>query len=93
MSVTLFLAICILGIDFMVYALFEWSYGDKRKAIARQVAAHRNVAGEKPRGPFLVASRAGDPGKQESHGIRDEQTSKSEPRELVLRDSYKQRLA
>jgi hypothetical protein len=55
MSATLFLALCILGIDFMIYALFQWSYGDKRKAIERQVAAHRNAAGESRR-PFLVAA-------------------------------------
>jgi hypothetical protein len=36
MSITLLLAICILGMDFMIYALFEWSYGDKRRAIERQ---------------------------------------------------------
>ncbi len=59
MSVTIFLAICVLGLDFMIYALFQWTYGDKRRALARKIAAHRNalqtpslrrfpVAGSKP---------------------------------------------
>jgi hypothetical protein len=42
MSFTVFLVLCILGIDFMIYALFQWTYGDKRSAIARRVAAQKN---------------------------------------------------
>jgi hypothetical protein len=42
MSLNVFLAFCILGVDFMIYALFQWTYGDKRRALARQIAAHKN---------------------------------------------------
>ena len=42
MSLTVFLALCILGIDFLIYALFQWTYGEKRGALARQLAAHKN---------------------------------------------------
>jgi len=41
MALTVFFALCILGIDFMIYVLFQWTWGDKRRFIARQVAAHR----------------------------------------------------
>jgi hypothetical protein len=57
MSLTVFLALCILGLDFMIYVLFKLTFGDKRGTIARQVAAHRDALGEQPPRPFLVASR------------------------------------
>ncbi len=43
----------------MIYVLFKLLYGDRRSAIARQVAAHRNALNEQPPKPFLVASREG----------------------------------
>jgi hypothetical protein len=38
MSLTMFLALCVLGLDFMIYALFQWTYGDKRRALARPIS-------------------------------------------------------
>lgn len=49
MSITVFLAVCVLGLDFMIYVLFQWTYGDKRRAIARQVAVQRNALKEQAR--------------------------------------------
>ena len=43
MSLNVFMAICILGIDFLIYVFFQWTYGDKRRAMARKIAAHRNA--------------------------------------------------
>jgi len=57
MALTVFLALCILGVDFLIYVLFQWTWGDKRRAIARQVAAHRKALEGQPRRPFLVPSR------------------------------------
>jgi hypothetical protein len=56
MSLTVFLAFCILGVDFMIYAFFRWVYGDKRNALRRQLAAHKNALKERSPRPFLVAS-------------------------------------
>jgi hypothetical protein len=43
MSVTMFLALCILGCDFMLYALFQFLYSEKRsQRAARKAAALRN---------------------------------------------------
>src|SRR5260370_33291823 len=42
MSLNVFLAFCILGIEFMIYAFFQWTYGDRRSALARRRAAHKN---------------------------------------------------
>lgn len=39
MSLTVFLAICILGCDFLLYVLFQWVYGEKHRKHARRVAA------------------------------------------------------
>jgi len=54
MPLTAFIAICILGIDFMVYALFEWTYGDKRRAISRKIALLRSQAQPFRARPFVV---------------------------------------
>jgi hypothetical protein len=48
MSLTLFLALCILGLDFVIYAFFQWMYGDKRSALARQLAACKNARAPQP---------------------------------------------
>jgi hypothetical protein len=60
MGLTVFFALAILGIDFLIYALFQWTWGAKRRAIARQVAAHRKEYDTQPRRLFLV-SRQGTP--------------------------------
>jgi len=39
MSITVFLAFCILGFDFLLYVLFQWVYGEKYRKHARRVAA------------------------------------------------------
>ncbi len=38
MSFYLFIAVCVLGVDFLLYVLFQWMYGDKRRAIERKLA-------------------------------------------------------
>jgi hypothetical protein len=39
MSLTVFLAICILGCDFLLYVLFQWIYREKHRKHARRLAA------------------------------------------------------
>jgi hypothetical protein len=41
MSLTVFLAFCILGCDFLLYALFQWIYGEKHRNHPRRSAARR----------------------------------------------------
>lgn len=41
MSITIFLAFCILGCDFLLYVLYQWIYGEKRKSLARDLAKSR----------------------------------------------------
>jgi hypothetical protein len=40
-SLTVFLAFCILGCDFLLYVLFQWTYGEKHRNHARRAAARR----------------------------------------------------
>jgi len=93
MSLTVFLALCILGIDFMIYALFQWTYGDKRSEIARQLAARKNALKKQSHRPFLVASQKAALGPQDPHCAFGEHVAKSEPRDPGPRGSYKERVA
>lgn len=44
MSATIFLAICILGCDLLLYFLFQWTYGEKRRGLSRRsTSTHRNA--------------------------------------------------
>jgi hypothetical protein len=58
MSATVFLAFCILGCDFLLYVLYQFTYGEKRRGLSRRSKAteHALMNQPDPR-PFLVASR------------------------------------
>jgi|SRR5271163_2290858 len=58
MSVTVFLAFCILGCDFLLYVLYQFTYGEKRRGLSRRSTAPKHAALNQPDArPFLVASR------------------------------------
>jgi hypothetical protein len=80
MSLTVFLALCILGCDFMIYMFFQWAYGEKRRAIARQVAAYRKAREEQPPRPFLVPARKVPAGLPELRRSAGERPPGSKPR-------------
>jgi hypothetical protein len=61
MSLTVFVALCVVGIDFLIYVLFQWTYADKRAAMARKLAAQRNAMEQEVLRPFVVSSRKGGP--------------------------------
>jgi hypothetical protein len=42
MSLTVFLAFCILGCDFLLYALYQWIYGEKHRNRPRRAAARQD---------------------------------------------------
>jgi hypothetical protein len=65
MGLTVFFALCILGLDFMIYVLFKLTYGDKRSVVARRVAAQREAARAESSGPYLVPARKNAPAQQE----------------------------
>lgn len=57
MSATVFLAICILGCDFLLYVLFQWTYGEKRRGLSRRSRAPKGAVNQPDPRPFLVSSR------------------------------------
>jgi hypothetical protein len=87
MSLNIFLIICILGIDFMIYVLFQWIFGDKRKTIARQVALTRQTLSEQSLRPYLVASQHAERSKgikSVRHGRRREKQCEWHPKARFL---------
>jgi|SRR5271154_4977423 len=58
MSLTVFLAICVLGLDFMIFVLFQWLYGEKNRNRYRRSAARRNAAHSQT--PLYYVSSRGD---------------------------------
>jgi hypothetical protein len=87
MSLTVFLGLCILGLDFMIYVLFQWTYGDRRSAMARKLAAYKNSMKEQAPRPFVVRSENGAARARESGRDTDR------PEENRAREVYKERLA
>jgi hypothetical protein len=61
MSITMFLAFCILGCDFLLYLLFQWIYGEKLRKHARRVAARR-VAARREKSRTVSAKEVVEPG-------------------------------
>jgi len=93
MSLTVFLAFCILGLDFMIYAFFQWIYGERRSALARQLVARKNARKESSPRPFLVASQEAALGSQEPPHSIGERVAKGRPRDPTLRGSRKEQIA
>jgi hypothetical protein len=93
MSLTVFLALCILGLDFMIYVLFKLLYGDRRSVIARRVAAQREAARAEASGLFLVPARKTAPARQEPDQSTGARVSSTSTRKLFARGSYHTRIA
>jgi hypothetical protein len=51
---SVFIAICVLALDFLFYVLFQWTYGDKRRAMMKKVAEPRRALEAQERRPFVV---------------------------------------
>jgi hypothetical protein len=54
MSLTIFIAVCVLGLDFLIYVLLQWTYGDKRRAMQKKLAAQRAAMTPGKLRPFVV---------------------------------------
>jgi hypothetical protein len=93
MPFSIFVAISILGLDFMIYVLFKLLYGDRRSAIARRVAEQRKAAKAEAAGLFLVPAKKTDLPRQEPDRSSGSRVSSTEPRKLLTRNSYTTRIA
>lgn len=58
MSLAIFLILCIVGLDFLIYVLFQWTFGDKRRALQRKIEAQRRAMKENPGSMLVPSNRA-----------------------------------
>jgi hypothetical protein len=93
MSLTIFLAFCILGLDFMIYALFKLFFGDRRGVIARRVAAQREVAKAEAAGLTFVPARKRASTQQEPNRSPASSVSIIDSKKFFPRNSYRTRIA
>lgn len=60
MSLTIFLAICILGCDVLIYFLYEWAFGESKRIRKRHARVGfwpaSSVAAEAPAGTSAITS-------------------------------------
>ena len=67
MSITVFYALCILSIDFMIYFFFKLVYGEKRRAKPRRLPSEYYDGGSrtsrttKPSSLYLASKQKGQP--------------------------------
>jgi hypothetical protein len=79
MSVTVFLAFCILGCDFLLYVLYQFTYGEKRRGLSRRLKAPKHATMNQPDArPFLVASRRSATGRGQRLQSMRQRTTREE---------------
>jgi hypothetical protein len=77
MSATLFLALCILGCDFLLYFLYQWTYGERHRGLSRRSRAPKIATNQPDSRTFLVTSpKSTTGGVQRFPGLRGELRSK-----------------
>jgi hypothetical protein len=93
MGLTVFFALCILGLDFMIYVLFKLTYGNKRSVVARRVAAQREAARAESSGLYLVPARKNVPAQQEPENSAGSPAPDNGSRKPFPRNSSTKRIA
>jgi hypothetical protein len=93
MSLTVFLALCILGLDFMIYVLFKLLYGDRRSVVARRVAAQREAARAEAAGLTFVPATKNVPAQQEPENSPGSPVPAAASRKLFANNSFTTRIA
>jgi hypothetical protein len=93
MGLTVFFALCILGLDFMIYVLFKLTYGDKRSVVARRVAAQREAARAEAAGLIFIPARKNAQAQQEPNHSAGSPVSSIDSRKFLPRTSYDTRIA
>jgi hypothetical protein len=93
MSLTIFLALCILGLDFMIYVLFKLFFGDRRSLIARRVAQQRKADQAEAAGLIFVPAPKSPPTRQEPGDSADAHDPADESTKLFSHNSYTTRIA
>jgi hypothetical protein len=76
MTATVFLAICILGCDFLLYFLYQWTYGERRRGRARRSRARKTIVEGQNVRPFLASRNGAVRPKQNLHVMRAQTVEK-----------------
>jgi hypothetical protein len=66
---TLFLAICVLACDFMIFMFFQWTFREKYRSRARRVGGRKSAAKIGSPKPYLVSSRTMHRGRDTEHKV------------------------
>lgn len=93
MSLGIFLTLCIVGVDFLIYVLFQWTYGDKRAAMQRKLAAQREAMKQQAAKPFLVSSQRGRPETQARLQKIRARMARGKGGEIRVHGTYSERIA
>jgi hypothetical protein len=60
MSLTFFVTLCVLGCDFLIYFLYQWALGERRRTLMRKAVSRQRaeaLANRQPR-PMVAAERS-----------------------------------
>jgi hypothetical protein len=78
MSATVFLAICILGCDALLYFLFQWAYGEKRRGLSHRANSRFHPANSRKSQPieFVPAGRKAPAPKQTAPALFQQMAEK-----------------
>jgi hypothetical protein len=78
MSLYVFAAICVVGVDFLIYFLFQWMYGDARRTLEKKLEAQRNAMRAEVARPFVVQSaRGGAATRERIRKVRERMTART----------------
>lgn len=85
MTLTVFMAICILGCDVLIYFLFQWTLGEKGRTRRYRGGSKRRLASGQETELFVVPAQRKFPAKR-ARVLRYRNTEPKKP-SLFLRDS------
>jgi hypothetical protein len=68
-SLTVFLAICVLACDFMIFMFFKRIFREKYRSRARRVGGRQSAAKIGSPKPYLVSSRTTHRGRDTEHKV------------------------
>ena len=59
MSLTFFVTLCVLGCDFLIYFLYQWALGERRRTLMRKAVSRQRAEAIANRQPRLMVAADG----------------------------------
>jgi hypothetical protein len=91
MSLTVFLALCVLGVDFLIYFFFKLLYGEKYRIRSRRLPLDYYRRKEPTSSLYLVPARRGQPGEAVRSIPMPKSAAKRTPHDRALRGDFSER--